>query len=341
MANDYYDLPSISNSKLTWINPQEDGSPRKYFANDNKLFEKEETRSLEHGKLLHLYYLERDKYATIKADAPDKTTKVGIMIEEIIQRLYSPEYALERQMYTAEGAEDWAFKAGREKAEISSRFSDNTVNGWIKPYLPYIKEREENMDKISLSEKDRNVLESSIYSLENNPRVQPYLYPSDEYEVLNEYTMLRSTVVRRPDTPEIQVELQLKAKLDKVLIHKTEPIIKIIDIKTTKDSIFNFRRTLLYRHYYRQAAFYIDFFRHSSDFINHNIQFFNIVVEKDGLFESGVVEVTNPWIEKGREEYKNLLQRTAFHISTDMWDESFEEYINNGIIPIGEPYQAN
>ena len=76
----------------------------------------------------------------------------------------------------------------------------------------------------------------------------------------------------------------------------------LLDLKTTREpNLSNFKRSALKYGYDRQSAFYLDGFKKK--------EFWFVCIEKDAPNNLVIASVSNEFINRGREDYKELLSQ--------------------------------
>ena len=80
---EYYKDKRISNSSLSYINPEQGGSPRKFKDYLDGNLEHLETPSLYHGSMIHKFILEPDTFAVADVERPSDT------IVKIMEKVYN------------------------------------------------------------------------------------------------------------------------------------------------------------------------------------------------------------------------------------------------------------
>lgn len=88
----------------------------------------------------------------------------------------------------------------------------------------------------------------------------------------------------------------------------------VIDVKTTKDSSeYAFKKAIYEYRYHRQAAWYLDTLNHNGKKAD---RFIFITVEKTSPYMVSIYELDKNAIQKGREEYKRLLNEYVEFLNT-------------------------
>lgn len=299
IENPYYSLDSVSNSKLTLINPEQGGSPALYQAVNAGELEKKEHLSLERGKLVHLFALEPDSFKVADVDKPSDSirkviddlywngdSKLGFSTKEIL-------LAAERTGYQ-----------NRWGDEAKLKQLDTEAN---KKYYEFLCEQEEY---VFLSSTDKHIIDESIQSIKAHPYAKTLIF-SDEWDGYESYNELMIESVC-PETG-----IKLKGLLDRLMIDHRNKTIIIPDLKTTSRAVDTFNGSYEMFRYYRQHAFYgyLVKLKHEELFDKgYHIEYKSVVVNVNPgtLFETRVFNIHPDYIERGRLEYIDLLSRIQF-----------------------------
>lgn len=299
--NPYYSSDRISNSKLSLINPDQAGSPELYRAVNAGEMERKEHLSLERGKLVHLYLLEPDSFRTADVDRP--SASVQAVIDDLYNNGDSAVGFTEKELLNAASRTGFQSRWGDE-AKLKQLFTPQN-----REYLNYLIEQEEY---VFLSSGEKQIVESAIASVKKHPYGNLLIFGNewDGYETYNEMS-LESVC---PHTG-----FNIKGLLDRLMIdHKNKKII-IPDLKTTSKAVDMFNVSYTYYRYYRQHAFYGYLVRCSKEFSDlitkgYTLEYKSVVVNinQGGLFQTRVFDIHPDYIEKGKIEYTDLLERVMF-----------------------------
>lgn len=303
----------ISNSRMGYINPAQNGSPYKYFEEWGKkrLF----TSSLAFGTAVHELALQPDGFFLCE-DVAAPTAKVGLMADWLWC------YAKKDGLLPADDLIREAAIVVDYYKGIPTANQMTKVKEAIKPYFrDRFKFEQDSLDErqpIYLDDKSRDRLRSTMESLNNNKEVQKLLHPLDlTGEPLmseNERTILLDV---RVDLPEDSAILRLKAKLDNFTIDKVNNIITVNDVKTTGKMCSLFNEAVKGFHYYREIAFYSwllslcakKFFEMENPTIKGNF----LVVETIPAYWSSVVPMKSTWFQAGIKEFMTLIKMIAYY----------------------------
>lgn len=299
--NPYYSSDKISNSKLSLINPEQGGSPALYRAVNAGEMEKKEHLSLERGKLVHLFLLQPDEFVVADVEKPSPA------IQAVIDDLYLNSASLrkfnEQELLNAASRTGFQSRWGDE-AKLKQL--DTKQN---KEYFNYLINQKEF---VFLSSVEKQVTESALASIVKHPYANELILGNewDGYEAYNEIPIEADCIL---------TGLKIKGLLDRLMIdHRNRKII-IPDLKTTSKPVDMFADSYTRYRYYRQHAFYGHLVSSSKQFGDlvkkgYHIDYKSVTVNinQGGLFETRVFDIHPDFIEKGKYEYLDLLERIIF-----------------------------
>ena len=336
----YYDIPALSNSGMSALNPDQSGSPRR-FKNQTKNPNKYDL-SLDRGSLLHLAILEPHKFITQEVDRPS-----GMMGDfcEIFHRsllAYKADKVL-RQLNSVitdlelEGIWRYAVLEAGYKTKAETIWKNFQEPG---PQAYYAYLQTATPDKLPVTRETREILDACIHNITYHPLANRLLLEPDADDVSswNELEVIwTEEVVIEVNGELVTVLVPCKAKIDRLRYNSVHQLFQNVDLKTTSSGIGKFGDSYRDYRYYRQNAFYDLAIRHFA--VAHNIPFqgishYNVVTETTGLNEAAVFKTTEEWLAKGQQEYQEILSRYAWHIHDGRWDYPREYYLNNGLYPL-------
>lgn len=327
--NPYYDVVAISNSSLSNINAAQGGHCKKYKAFISGDLEKKNTLSLERGKLLHKWIENSEAFVISDIDAPHEEAVKWLTIvlnkekewieinQEVIPKEIFEEFILEAKKQIS-------FHDNYRKAEVII----NLFNSFSE-YYNFIKYPS---DKICLSSATRNILLSTYTSLYTHPIAHKLLFePLMDLQVLNEQAIYFDIN-----------GVKCKSLLDRVIIDHKYKNIKIIDLKTTSKAVSNYPNEFIYYRTYRQLAFYkkaiVELLKQLNyvEIETYEIECIIVAVETVGQFTTQVFNIHSDWIDKGTEEYLQLIDLINWHTQTDNWELTKEEYLGTNVLEYNE-----
>lgn len=241
-----------------------------------------------------------------------------------------------------------AYTSYTENKLVSNVISDKS----IKKYLDFLVSAS---TKIILTPSAKKAVEGAIQSIYSNTKVAYQLdLRKDDLEELSgaitwitykEVAVYWQENVPVPNTTE-KYKVLCKALLDNLRVDHTKKLIKYTDLKSTGKSIYQYQSSFEYYRTYRQIAFYdraIKFWFEAmfpdKDFREYTVEHYIVPVETFGRFLSTIYKVSVKWIYKGREEYRSLLMRYAWHAYHGEYNLSMEEALNNGILTFKDPVE--
>lgn len=249
------------------------------------------------------------------------------------------------------------FRVARERTQSYMSQGEGTVlNNIVSKKLEtdYIKFLKKSNGKIILSKDVKTAVEGAVQSLYNHPLVSKLLrlQQDDGVEDVNpdEIVYRELPVYWTDNVPLVgfqeRIQVECKALLDRLVINHVLKTITLTDLKSTADCIYLFQVAFERYRYYRQVAWYtraINFW-FKLLYPNLNLQEYKLVVniipvETTGLFLTGVYRVDQTWLFKGTTEYRNLMERYAWHKATGEYIYSKEEHQNKGILTFNPPKQ--
>lgn len=314
----------ISNSKLSLINPDEDGSVEKY----NSGFKGDYNESFDLGSAVHAITLQPDLYNIAPVNKP--TGKLGLFADKAYDLLKSE---IEMSM------EEIINKASKQANYYSEKMTSKRIETALASCEPYWKERRDfestlsDMDKsqIYLSKPMQQKYESCIKGIVENRKIEETLFPKgicQDAEVFNEYAILCDLELVNEDTGECKI-FKFKAKLDNFTIDHEQQLITLNDLKTSGKPVGFFmgnnvktfteetgEKYVWYDgsfqkyHYYRQLGIYSWLMTCTMKYLfnyNYKLKCNIIVVETIPDYKTKIYSIKNKHIKQGLNEFKNLL----------------------------------
>lgn len=311
IAPDYFKVgsrltPVYSNSFGSWINPEEGGSPQKALQFFDNNIEEKEVKSLEKGKMVHLYMQFPKKFAI--AEVPKPSDMLGTFTDNlyriISESLTIPEtidslIRSDKKSSNGQAVEILEIEAAYDKLSASlnipklelirivryarilgvdkplyKTYSEPVLIGkFISEGLEYYKQKITLAGKIELTLADKKSIEGAIASLRLN---------STACELLNLDNSIFSETIQEWKELDIYFlvnDIPCKARIDRLEIDHSTKTIKIVDGKTTSKSVYLFKNTCEYYRYYRQMAFYR---KAVKTWIKDNPNIFDVLITKTG-----------------------------------------------------------
>jgi hypothetical protein len=296
---DYYQSNKISNSSLSYINPIQGGSPRKFKDYIDGNLKQDSTPSLYAGTTIHQYFLEPETFMVSDVDRPSDT----------IVRIIDKVYQITRGELDTDinSHHEFIFGSAKEFGYGQSWKPETLIKKIIdqgKDYYDFLHRAD---GKICIDQKMAGMLSNIKESVNNHALVKDLLF---ETPGVNE-----EDVYWGPDEA-------YKSKIDRYTSNA------LIDLKTTSKALSFFRDSFNYYHYDRQLAFYKD----ALEWIGKPVQkCFIIAIETTGYNQVRVFEIGEKLIDEGRQKYLGLLERIKYHQETQQWVEPRDVYENKGL----------
>lgn len=308
----------ISNSRLGYLDPDNDGSIEKYL----KGFEEKYSESFELGSAIHAILLQPESHVISKYDKP--SGKLGVFVENV--------FRLRRKGFTLINAINQAkVESDYYKDSLTSTRLKTAIRKSLRYYLDRLKNDEIVIDKkiIYLSSTLKEKFNLCINSLNSNKSLLKKLRPDSLFfpcEIFNEYAILGEIKVVIGDSSTI---LKIKAKLDNFTIDHEIQQITLNDLKSTGKPVSYFmgnniteydehgNKKIVWKNgsfqtykYYRQMGFYLwllnAYLSYTYNYkykLNANM----LLVETMPDYNTKVCKVGNDYINKGLVEFKKLI----------------------------------
>ena len=302
----------ISNSRLSLINPEQDGSPEKFFEG----FKPTYSEAFSLGSNIHALTLQDDLFLLV--DSVDKpTAKMGALAD----RLYP--IFLSREITDNDIIQE-AIKVDYYKGNLNEKkLSD--VRTKCMPYWTSRRQFEStyngNKELIYSDPKSRETVLNCVKALKSNKYIQDLLHPTDvlgNYLISeNEQAILLDIKVIMPDKSDFI--LSLKAKLDNSTIDTLSNVITINDVKSIGKIVSEMHSNISKFHYNREFAVYSyllnlcakKYYKLDSPTIKGNY----LVVSTIPSYYTKVIPLTKAMYIEGFNEFKYLLRLVAYYYS--------------------------
>lgn len=303
----------ISNSRLKWINPLEEGTPELY-QNPPRL----NTTSLVNGSAVHECLLQPDEFELApKLNKP--TAKLGAVVEMV--------YSLRRKGWKL-------YDAIRESCNKVSYYVNSIdkkipsiIEKGISYYLARLEYDKQNKTKeqIFLSDADYNTVFGCLESCYNNKNFMSKLHPTDVFgdsiESYCEDALFMDFLVRYKDRC---VTLPFKLKIDNWTIDEDSKTVTLNDLKTSGKFVGLFMDpeagSMEHYHYYRQMGVYGMILWHyleKTRGVNKNtgwkLDVNMLVVQTIPPYTSRCFPVNKTLLKRGINEFEQLMKRIAYY----------------------------
>lgn len=214
----------ISNSKLSLINPDQNGSPELYKEGITSKY----SDSFELGSVIHAMLLQCDSYRVNDIRKP--SGKLGQFADKV--------YTYENEGLSREEAIE---KASIDADYYAGKLTQKRLDAALETCIPYWEQRKEyetesNLEEVIdlyVSDAIFNKYSSCMDGIKVNKKFNKLLKPEHIFEpaeVFNEYAILAEIDVQQGD--EIK-RIKIKAKLDNFTIDHENETVTLNDLKTT------------------------------------------------------------------------------------------------------------
>ncbi len=295
----------ISNSRLSYINPEQGGSYNLYLENPKK-----ESSSLLLGSAVHCLTLQPDDFLLV--DTVDRpTAKAGLMADF----LYKPNSSIPTKEEIIAASDKVNYYKGKMDDKKIDELLSKCTNYWRNRAL-FEHDYKDSKELIYLDPKNREILKSCLNSISGCKEIQSLLHP--EYVMskpisLNEQAILIDFELKFPDG--YSTIVKFKSKLDNFTIEPDDNLVTLNDLKTTGHILSEFEGSFEKYHYYRQMGVYsyllslvVKKYYNVEDFtMKANMLLTSTVPE----YSAGVYPVSKKQLLRGFEEFKKLLRMVA------------------------------
>lgn len=301
----------ISNSRLSLIDPSNEGTPEKFFQglSKNGIY----TDSIRLGSIVHGCALQPELFHLCDSvDLP--TAKLGFVCEYLYNK-YLEIPSIEAITKASDHIDYYKGKLTPNRIlEVQNKYRD-----FWHQRVDFEASYTESKEVLYSSPKLRETAQNCLKALDSNSEIQKLLHPKNIFgEDLiseNELAILLDVEVIIPDRPSFT--LRLKAKLDNFTIDTFSNEICVNDIKTLGKIVSEFNTNFEKYHYYRELAIYSwllslcasKFYNMNNPKITSNC----LVVSTIPQYYTKVYKVTKGDFNKGWQEFIYLLKLVAHY----------------------------
>lgn len=329
-----------SNSRLSLINPSQEGNPKKYFDNDKSGY----SSSFEFGSAVHAMVLQPE-FFVFSNYIGKPTAKLGVFVDKFIQARKQGFIVPNKKELSGLPIFEAIKQASKDSDYYVNKVSPKIIRTAIEKGLEYylgvtkygLYEDDLGREVIILPKKTLQGAKEAIKKIESSKKAQALLKPDDflgEIEVFNEQAIFADIhVILDKD----EVIIPFKLKIDNWTINHATKVITLNDLKTTGKKVDYFmggsyvnenKEKIVYEgsfqkyHYYRQFGLYLLILKEyckkvynidDSWTFTSNV----IVVESFPDYNVKIFKVSQANIIKGIREAKELLTRVAFYTIND------------------------
>ena len=342
---EYFALDAISNSKLALINPEQDGSPQRFFMERSNY----SSTALELGTAVHALLLERGKNFLSDFEKP------GGKIPLLIKTAYNLSVREQNPIDYTE-ALTIACKIHDYYSTALSDTRINTLKEKGQEYLDFLKE-EAKPGMIVLTADQRDKCIKCVGSVKSNSHAIGLLYPEQSDTLLSfdeDVILMDVEATFEEELEDNVITMKIKGKIDNWSVDLKNNIITMNDLKTTGKALQFFpgrwqedkykegeqifiEGSFQKYHYNRQLAFYMAILlAHCNKTYGErdwSLAVNIIAVETIYPFRSQVFRIGEETLKKGMEEYNSLMKRVAYHTKYSYYKIPELEGLDTILIP--------
>lgn len=319
---DYFEIKAISNSSLNYIDPAKGGNPRYFKKFLDGLLDKKDTKSFAIGTLVHEELLEPGKLDIVPNDVPGPKTQD--IIQALFKRLYGDLNPEDVPVTELDSFQEETFAAVIPKDFYPKHSLQTKINRIIKDGSDYWKCICTSAGKLIVDPATYHTVQGCVEAIKMHEAANEFIISDGfgQYEQAMQETEITFDVqwetAHSPET-----ELPIKAKLDRILFNHTEKTMLLVDLKTTASAIGKFDETFEKYNYYRQLAYYSWCLEQAYPEYTL-VGSYIVAVQTNKEYPCEVFKIDSSWIKQGKKEMHLLLDRIAYHMSSNNWGNSME-----------------
>ena len=322
----YGNSNQINQSSFRYINPDEGGSPELFYDYFTGKLEIKETEKMITGSMVHLAILEPEKFIVTEIPAMSETVKA--IIEKVFADAQHPIdwFGQEEPMGILSDYMYLILQAAQQLNYGQSWKPETVYDKLVEAGKDYFEILKKCQDKICLSAKQKASIDKIVNSLSSNKTMRELLFDDEDRPGVQTFNEL-------PLFFNLNIDgflMECKAKIDRLIIDHENKTFRIIDLKTTSDSVELFPALFERRRIYRQLAFYEQTVRENYPDLKPGIHSI-VLAESTGYNHVRRYDISPEFIGKGRQEYMDICNRIAWHFLTNNWFISREDYENDYI----------
>lgn len=318
----YFDIKAVSNSSLNYIDPESGGNPRLFRKFLDGQLDEKPSKSFEIGTLIHEELLEPGKLDIVPSNTPGPKTQD--IIDALWNRLYGDASDDDLQLLDLEGLADQTWEA-IIPADFYPKYTLQTkINRIVRDGGDYWKALYSNRGKKIVDPATWHIVQGCIESIKMHEVANELICKNGFgkfHDAIAEKEITFDIMWNAQDEPEVNVPI--KAKIDRFLIDHQEKTITLIDLKTTAKPLGRFEETVAIYHYYRQLAWYRMCL--ATEYPDYEItEAYIVAVQTNKEYPCDVFKIDESYLKAGVKEYEALLDRIAFHMARSNWGNSME-----------------
>lgn len=302
----------ISNSRLSLINPEQGGSPEKFFEGIKPTY----SAAFDLGSYTHMLTLQRELFLLV--DEVDKpTAKLGALADRLYPIFKNSGVVSVEDIVKESTVIDY----------YGGNLSEKKIENVYSKCIPYWESRRQFEDTYSgdrqliyADPKTRETVWNCVRALESNQYIQELLHPSGICSTPfseNEKAILLDVMVEMPTKNAFT--LSLKAKLDNYTIDLESNVVTVNDVKTIGKILSEMPNNITKFHYNREFAVYSYLLNLCASkfygMINPTIKGNYLVVSTIPNYYSKIIPLTKGMYIEGFNEFKYLLRLVAYYYS--------------------------
>lgn len=308
----------ISNSRLGLINPNQDGSPEKFFEGFKPIY----SSSLDIGTAVHSICLQKELFNIV--DSVDKPTgKMGVMAEELF-KIWKGSIPTSEDII--EVAKQIDYYGGNLSPKRIEEVKEKCKDFWITKNRHLRTRGEDSRSDLYLDPKSRETAYNCIRAVENSKQIQSLLHPKSDFGDIiseNEKAILLDVLVEIPNL-NAKFKLRLKSKVDNYTLDVFNEVLVCNDIKTLGKIVSEIQSNIDKYRYNREIAMYSwllslvanKFYNIENPTIKGNY----LVVSTIPQYYTKVVPMTKKMYQEGWNEFVYLLKLVAYNVATKYKD---------------------
>lgn len=301
----------ISNSRLSLLNPDQGGSPEKFFNGFTPTY----SDAFSLGSNVHALILQNDLFQLVE-EVNKPTAKLGAIADELypIFKERNVEY-------------DDIIKAATKIDYYKGNLNEKKLEKVLESCLPYWDSRMHfestyDGDKVLIysDPKSRETVRNCVEALNSNSTVQNLLHPTgilNDPISRNEQAILLDIEVQVPNKEKFS--LSLKAKLDNYTIDFDTNTITVNDVKTIGKILSEMNNNISRFHYNREFAVYSYLLNLCAEkhynISNPTIKGNYLVVSTIPKYYTKVIPLTKAMFKEGFMEFRYLLKLASYYYS--------------------------
>ena len=313
----------ISNSRLGLINPNQGGSPEKFFEGFKPIY----SASLDIGTAVHSLCLQKELFNIV--DSVDKPTgKMGAIAEELFKIWHG---SIPTADDIIEVAKTIDYYGGNLSPKRIDEVKEKCRDFWIAKNRHLRTRGDDSRVDLYLDPKSRETAYSCIRAIENSKQIQSLLRPTSEFSEIiteNEQAILLEILVEITSLNQT-FKLKLKSKVDNYTLDTFNNILVCNDIKTLGRIVSEMNINIEKFRYNRELAMYSwllslvakKFYNVNNPTIKANY----LVVSTIPNYYTKVVPLTKKMFKEGWNEFVYLLKLVISEVSSN--HSEFAEWI--------------